>query len=352
MLSDESENWADFDANTTTDKDGAFVFTGVPRGRRYLYFSARQRKWGGDDWACVQAIDVNTAAHNLGRIDHRVGTVTVNVVGGTDNMMGDLYFYDHPLFQVHLAARPRGPRAKGAPYVFDDVAMGKYDFNLSSLSERQRTATINQMVAVTPEAPNPTITVDWPKGTASIRGTIDAPLRKLMGQRGLTLASRNERWRGAVGFDDSGRFEVREIPAGEYSLVLWLWSGGNLPVTFKEFRLVDGETKTLDFTKAGIPQSELAKEAVRVSVFTPEGMQLPGCELRLVGPPGLPPLPKPTLTQGAAKWFALPPGSYTFVASYLGAESAPQTVEVRPVLKDGDWVRHDHAVNLTLAPIE
>jgi hypothetical protein len=92
--------------------------------------------------------------------------------------------------------------------------------------------------------------------------------------------------------------------------------------------------------------------SVRVSVFTPDGMQLPGCELRLVDPPGLPPLPKPTLSQASSKSFALPPGSYTFVASYLGAESAPQTVEVKPILKDGDWITHAHVVNLTLAPIE
>jgi hypothetical protein len=55
---------------------------------------------------------------------------------------------------------------------------------------------------------------------------------------------------------------------------------------------------------------------------------------------------------GATKWFALPPGSYTFVASYLGAESAPQTVEVRPVLKDGVWTTRDHVVTLTVAPID
>ena len=117
--------------------------------------------------------------------------------------------------------------------------------------------------------------------------------------------------------------------------------------------MAEGDSRTLDLTKAAIPQSELAKEAVRVSVFTPEGIPLPGCEVRLAGSRALPsPLPKPTRTQGATQWFALPPGSYTFVASYLGAESGPQTVEVRPVLKDGNWTTHDHVVNLILAPIE
>jgi beta-lactamase regulating signal transducer with metallopeptidase domain len=355
LLADESPNWDDFDATTTTDKDGAFVFTGVPRGRRYLYFSARQRRWGGDDWVHVRALDVNTAARNLGRIDHRVGTVTVKVVGRRDDdTIADLSSYDPSLFQIRRYAGAMRPRAKGDPYVFEDVAPGKYDFNLSILLGRERGASINHMFVVTPEEPNPTVTVEWPKGTASIRGTIDASMRELMGRYGgIALVSPNERWRGIVRVDESGRFELGEIPAGEYSVTtLRMRSGGALSVTLKEFRLAEGETKTLNFTKADFPQRELAKEVVQVSVFTPEGFQLPGFEIRLAGPPGQPPLPKPTRLQGSSKWFALPPGSYTFVASYLGAESAPQTVEVKPVLKDGAWIARDHVVNLTLAPIE
>jgi hypothetical protein len=304
----------------------------------------------------VRALDVNTAARNLGRIDHRVATVTVKVVGrGDADTIADLSSYDPSLIQFRRwVGAMRRPRAKGDPYVFDDVAPGKYDFNLSILLGREWGPSINQMFVVTPEESNTTVTVEWSKGTASIRGTIDASLRELMGRYGeLTLGSPNERWRENVRIDEGGRFELGEIPAGEYSLaMLRLRSGGLLSFTLKEFRLAEGETKTLDFTIAAIPQSELAKEVVQVSVFTPEGLQLPGCEIRLAGPPGLPPLPKPTRSQGATKWFALPAGSYTFVASYLGAESATQTVEVRPVLKDGDWTTHDHVVNLTVAPIE
>ena len=96
----------------------------------------------------------------------------------------------------------------------------------------------------------------------------------------------------------------------------------------------------------------MAREVVRVSVFTPKGIPLPGCEIRLARSRPLPSLPKPTRTQGATQWYALPPGSYTLVASYAGAESAAQTVEVRPVLKDGDWITHDHVVNLTVTPTE
>ena len=221
LLSDESPIGDDFNATTTADANGAFVFTGVPRGRRHLYFSARQQRWGGDDWVRVRAIDVNTAARNLGRIDHRVGTVTVKVVGRRDDdTIADLYSYDPSLIQFRrwVSAMPR-PRTKGDPYVFEDVAPGKYDFNLSILLGREWGPSIKQMFFVTPEEPNPTVTVEWPKGSASIRGTLDAPLRALMGRYGdLALVSPNERWRENVRVDERGRFELGEIPAGEYSV--------------------------------------------------------------------------------------------------------------------------------------
>ncbi len=350
QLATDDHGFRDFAATTMTDEEGAFVFTGVPYGMRCLYYSAEQRKRRGDDWVRVRSLEINTAARDLGRIDHRVGKVTVKVVGRSkDDTPANLYFYDPSLFQVHIAAEQRGPRADGAPYVFENVGPGKYDIHLW---DGERRASINQMLVVTPEEPNPTVTVEWPKGTASIHGTIDAPLQKLIGDRLFILASPDERWEGFIRIDDHGRFELRSIPAGEYSLILLRWSGGNLPVTLKKIQLAEGDSRALDLTKAAIPQSELAKEAVEVSVFTPEGIPLPGCELRLAGSPGLPPLPKPTRSQGSSRWFALPAGSYTFVASYLGAESAPQTVEVRPVLKDGAWTMHDHVLNLTLAPIE
>jgi beta-lactamase regulating signal transducer with metallopeptidase domain len=350
QLVTDNRGFRDFAATTMTDEEGAFVFTGVPFGTRYLYYSAERRKRTGDDWVRVRSLEINTAARDLGRIDHRVGKVTVKVVGRLkDDTPANLCFYDPNLFQVHIAAEQRRARAEGAPYVFENVGPGKYDIHFW---DGERRASINQMLVVTPQEPNPTVTVEWPKGTAFIHGTVDAPLRKLIGDRLFVLASPDQRWQGFIRFDDRGRFELRSIPAGEYSLILLRWAGGNLPVTLKRMRLADGDARTLDLTKADIPQSELAKEAVRVSVFTPEGIPLPGCEIRLAGSRATSPLPKPTRTQGATKWFALPPGSYTFVASYLGAESAPQTAEVRPVLKDGAWITHDHVVNLTLAPIE
>ena len=81
QLVPDNRGFRDFAATTMTDEEGAFVFTGVPFGTRYLYYSADPRKRTGDDWVRVRSLEVNTAAHDLGRFDHRVGKVTVKVVG-------------------------------------------------------------------------------------------------------------------------------------------------------------------------------------------------------------------------------------------------------------------------------
>lgn len=126
-------------------------------------------------------------------------------------------------------------------------------------------------------------------------------------------------------------------------------SGSPIPVTLKQIRLAEGETKHLDITRAAIPAAELSKQVLAVSVFTPQGIPIPGCELRLTGPEGE---LKPTRWQGAEIWFAAPPGTYRLSASFHGAETLTQTVEVKPPFKDGPQTIQDQVLNLTLAPVQ
>ena len=115
QLATDNRGFKDFAATTMTDEEGAFVFTGVPYGTRYLYYSAERRKRTGDDWVRVRSLDVNSATHDLGRLDHRVGKVTVKVVGRLkDDTPANLCFYEPSLFQVHIAAEQRRPRARRA----------------------------------------------------------------------------------------------------------------------------------------------------------------------------------------------------------------------------------------------
>jgi len=346
LLADEHSSNDDFGTTAITDSDGAFVFSGIPEGKRYLYFSVRGRR-GWDDWIRVQALDINTADRNFGRIDHRTGTVTVKVAGRPkDDAMVYLHFYDPSPFQVHIAARPRHPRAKNAPFVFENVGPGKYDIAVTA----DQAPRANQMLVITPDDPNPTVTVEWPHGTASIRGTIDTALRNMIGHGWLALYSPDVRWDAPIVVKEDGRFELGGIPAGNYSLtMIRLRSSTTVPLILKEIQLADGETKTLDIRNDTVPQSEVLKEVVNVAAFTPRGIPLPGCEIRLTGAQGV---LKPTKSQAARVWFAAAPGSYQLSAAFPGAETVTQTVEIKPTLKNGTWSTQDRVLNVTLSPID
>ncbi len=149
---------------------------------------------------------------------------------------------------------------------------------------------------------------------------------------------------------EDGRFERGGIPAGVYTLALArMRSGGFVPLTLKEIRLAEGEAKTLDIRKDGIPQSEFLKGVFKVAVFTPQGLPLPGCDLRLTGTNGS---PKPTRTFAAHAWYAVPPGSYRLSAAFPGAQAITQTIEVKPLPKGSEPGVQDQVLNLTLAPAE
>ena len=348
QLTDDESYGRDFGAKTTTDSTGAFVFAGVPTGRRYLSYYAGTRGRRRDEWVTVRALEVNTAARNFGRIDHHTGTVTVKVAGRPkDDTRVQLNFYDLSLFQVRPAGSGPYPHANGSPFVFQNVGPGKYDIAVSLDNQPQR---IQQMLVLSPDDLNPTVTVAWPKGTASIRGTIDRSVRDMMGHGFIKLANRDDRWSSLVQIDAEGRYELGGIPAGEYTLTLLQFrSGATIPATLKQIQLADGERKSLDITREGIPAAELSKQVVAVSVFTPQGLPLPGCDVRLTGPEGE---LKPTRWHGAYVAFAVPPGAYRLSASFPGAETLTQMVEVKPSLKEGPQTIQDQALNLTLAPVQ
>ena len=347
---DDTYGW-DFCADTTTDANGAFTFAGVAPGKLHLYYLAGE--WSTvrlNDWIPVRMLEVNTAARDFGRIDHRTGTVTVQFAGHSgDDPRAALQFYEPNLFQVWNASRARGHRAKGSPFVFEHVGPGKYDIFVVPEDKPEH---FRQTLVLSPDALNQTVTVAWPKGTASIRGTIDRALRDMTGpyRQFIRLYSADVRWSSAVPWKEDGRFELGGIPAGEYTVLAeGFRSGSPIPVTLKQIRLAEGETKHLDITRAAIPAAELSKQVLAVSVFTPQGIPIPGCELRLTGPEGE---LKPTRWQGAEIWFAAPPGTYRLSASFHGAETLTQTVEVKPPFKDGPQTIQDQVLNLTLAPVQ
>jgi beta-lactamase regulating signal transducer with metallopeptidase domain/protocatechuate 3,4-dioxygenase beta subunit len=349
LLADENSHSGDFGATTTTDSDGNFVFSGIPVGKRYLYFSVRRRFGRVEEWDRVRALDIRSAARNFGRIDHRVGKVTVNVVGTPSQPADDasvyLHYYDPNLFRVQIAAQSRVPRAKGV-FIFDNVGPGKYDVEGSADGK----PSVKRMIEISPDNLNPTVTLAWPQGTASIHGTIDSSLRKLIGHGWISLYSPDVRWSAPVRIKEDGQFELVGLPAGVYSLGMMRFRSSTfVAVLLAEIQLRDGEAKTLNVSKESVPSSEFEKGVLKVTAFTSQGIPLPGADIRLTGANGE---LKPNMSREGHVWFVAAPGSYHLSVAFLGADTLTRTVEIKPTRDNEPWNAQDHELNVTLTPID
>ena len=84
---------------------------------------------------------------------------------------------------------------------------------------------------------------------------------------------------GARAVDAEGHYELGKIPAGEYTLpCCGFVRAATIPVTLNRFGWQTGRRRFSTSRSDGIPASELSKQVVSASIFTPQGIPLPGCE--------------------------------------------------------------------------
>jgi beta-lactamase regulating signal transducer with metallopeptidase domain/protocatechuate 3,4-dioxygenase beta subunit len=347
LLADDDSGDGDFGATTVTEPDGTFAFSGIPVGKRALYLAdENQVVW--DEWKRIESLDVGAAPRNFGRIDFRAARLTVKVVGPFNRPSDqvNLRDYDPRAVRARVVARPRLPHPQAGPFIFNYVRPGKYDV----FGSGDQRASINRMIEITPDDLNPTVTLEWPQGTASIRGTIDGSLRKLVGNGWFVLYSAGDRWEMAVRVEDDGRLELNGIPAGSYSLAMNQFrSGAFIPVRVADFPLRDGETKTLTITPASVPRGELSKEALKVTLFTSQGIPLPCADIRLTGPNG-PVQPNDALSGHLI--FVAAPGSYQLSVVFPGARTVTRAVELKSTPADAPPQARNQQLDVTIGPID
>lgn len=340
MLGDEDFNSGTFAAKTYPAADGSFAFSGVPLGKHCLFASGTLQ----GEWVRIRELEVHSAEQRLGRIDFGVARLTVNVAGILKGQkQEDVYVHDYnpTPFRRSYVARPSLPHTHGREFVFDHVGFGKYDLVAHAGNVR-----LNQMIEITPKDLNPAATITWPAGTASLVGTVDPKLAVKSSVMFVALASRDERWSERLPLRDDGRFRFAGVPAGRYSLSLMPLRLTCVPVLVAEMTFGEGEAKTLDITKAAIPEGEFTKGVLRVDAYTSDGVPLSGAEITLTGAKG--PL-KPQLCEGGQTFFVAPAGVYQLTAAYAGVKTVTQTVEIKPILGNANWSRTDQIVKMTLA---
>ena len=212
-------------------------------------------------------------------------------------------------------------------------APGKYDI---ALSPNRRAAARPPKLVVSPDDLNPTVTVEWPKGPPSIRGTVDRRIARHDGavqtlyqavQRGRSLVDARALARG-------GPFRTRRNSGGRLHVDAGAVAFGlhdPVPLT-KEIRLAEGEAKISTSRSEGMPAvGTLEASRGRLGLHTAGNSVLPGCDVRLAGPrraqtdpivrrrkSGLPHHPGPTGYRPLSR-----------------GRDATQTVEIKPAFKDG-----------------
>jgi hypothetical protein len=363
LISGDNPNSSLMKAVAKTNVDGSFVFLGIPFGDRVLYYADGSRSY---DWHRIRDLQVNSTARNFGRVEQRVATLSVHAKKEA-NRLGKLVDVALQFAPVD-ASRQRSvgqfaPRRKdNDPFVFEKLPLGKYfvtavfgpvdptrnKTNNGMMEERR----VRQLFELTSDQPDVSLVIELPVRKTALRGTIDSSLRAPEMHGWITLCRKDESYTARIQLKDDGTFEATGLPEGEYSLYLTRISFNHvMRDDAVEVVLKGGETKTLHLSKELMKASEeksAGEGTLYVMVFAPQGVPLPGCVLRLIGPGGTL-SPKSVYPDGRVAFMGTA-GVYELSASFGELKPVTQRVEIEPRLPPNDPPMHE--VHVTLAPFE
>jgi hypothetical protein len=332
LLSGDNPHFGSMKAYAITDGEGNFVFRGIPPGERFLYYAIgaelRQK------WVRVKPLHIETSNDPFGTIDLVTAKLTVHcppIDPATRSTSVSLSHFNPVWFALGewIDSEPR--RDKNDPFVFRNVSIGKYALS----SNRAGKLGIRQVIEITGPGEK-SISIDWPKGTAALRGKAPAGLTD--GRGYMQLRSKDGRWAGSIEIKPDGSFEMDGLPAGEYFLTQQAVIDADAMATFS---LAEGEKKTISLTEEAFKQP--SNGFLMVKAYTPEGLPLPGCQVTLTGAKG--DVPNRT-SQSDQVSFSTAPGPYRLAVSYPGFAPVTKQINVKAT-QNGRWGT-DHQLNMTL----
>jgi Carboxypeptidase regulatory-like domain len=337
QLSGESPNLGIMRAFTMTDGEGNFVFRGIPPGERFLYYSAGTER--RQQWVRVKPLRIETSNDAFGTINLVTATLTVRCPGADGDGVGNrdvwLTYYDLIWFSGQGSPAWAARKDKNEPFVFQDLPIGKYALNV----RRSGKLGVRQVIEIS-ESGVKALTLDFPKGTASIHGTVDTASRERGGYLGGQLRSKDNRLFGQLDIKPNGTFEVGGLPAGEYYITQQSVTNADALATFS---LAEGEKKSIALADKLAVSRLHTRGFVQVRPYTVDGLPLPGCQVTLTGPKGE--IPHQS-SQSAQISFSSEPGPYRLSVAYPGFAPVTRQVEVKAT-EDGRWGQ-DHEINVTL----
>ena len=255
LISGASSDSGIMKAFTKTDANGAFTFLGVPIGNRYLYYTDGR---SGFNWHRVRELRIDSASRNFGRIEHHVGTLTVNLPKFAGPPQSGVWVNLEEAaagpFRGKFVAYPSPRSEKDAPFIFENISSGKYAVTATLGKGFQ----VRKLVATTPEKRDLTVAVELPFGTASLQGTLDPSLRKDGRYNSIELRTAGDALRVRSSINEGGNFDVTGLPAGDYSLtIVRTISGNSTGEAAGKVALRRGEAKTVQVSKEPIDRSKV-----------------------------------------------------------------------------------------------
>lgn len=343
VLSGDNPNFGIFRAYADTDENGSFVFTGAGPGERtlYYYYAPSKRQ---TDWIRVKSLQLTSEEKDLGTIDQAVGQLTVECVSslkGTHKKLQVMLQTYRPIWTFGLKTGILAPRSgDNDPFVFNEVPPGKYELVVSSRGY----PSVRQLVNVTREKINNTVTVELPNGKATLQGKMSKEKHGSYSYYGsLKLWSQDRRLHSIIVPDAEGNYKAENLPEGDYILVK---HDVRNPTAFVDVSMKEGEVKTLDVTPGLIKKTK--NQGFRVfQIYTSNGIALPGCEIKLEGPGGL---LSPHSNQNNRQGFVGKEGTYDLTVAYPGFKTIHRKVELKLPGTDGRY-SDDITINLKLQPI-
>lgn len=309
QLGGESPHFGVFIAFARTDSEGRFTFRGIPPGKRVFHYVAPGTR---DEWLRAETVEITRQTTDLGTIDSNTATVTVKITGLpaelADGVRVSMQQYDDVWTQGNSIG-VHAPRRGMSPHIISSIPPGSYEV----LASREDHVSLRQRVDVREGQSTVTVELAWPAGRAKLRGNLDDEVTNAERPIPPRLWSKDRRVSGWIVPKD-GRYELANLPSGEYFLTDKDVRDA-APVV--EFRLDDGEDRTLDLTPATWSPKEVQIGMLTVSCFDDEGVPLPGADVALAPRGGGEPL-RPQSVRDAVTTFVGEPGDYELSVEYAG----------------------------------